>query len=293
MEQLQTLRRKIDSAEDLLSVVKTMKTLAAVNIREYERAVESLRTYSRTVDLGLHVLMRDRKGEALKPRLEGEGHLGAVVFGSEQGMVGQFNDQIASFAVEKMEGLAIARDKRHLMAIGDRIGGRLEALGHRVEGQVSLFEFMMDLTSVVRTILIKIDEWRVERDIERIRIFYNRPAAKVAYGPAQVDLLPLDLDWLFGLAAKPWPTRVLPAYSMDRERLFSALLRQRFFVMLYRATVESLAAENASRLAAMQVAEKNIEERLEELNAEHQQRRQEAITAELLDIVSGFEVLSE
>jgi len=293
MEQLQALRRKIDSAEDLQSVVRTMKTLAAVSIREYEKAVESLRQYSRTVELGLQVLMRDAGPEAMKPWDREETRIGAVVFGSDQGMVGQFNDQIVAFAVEAMDGSGIPRGNRHVMAIGERVTARLEDAGHRVEEEVSLFDFIMDLTSVVQNILVKIDEWRIGKDIGRIRIFFNRTSSEASYEPAVTDLLPLDMDWLRGLETKPWPTRVLPAYSMGWKPLFSSLLRQYFFVTLYRATVESLAGENASRLAAMQVAEKNIEERLEELNAKYQHRRQEAVTAELLDIVSGFEVLSE
>jgi len=78
---------------------------------------------------------------------------------------------------------------------------------------------------------------------------------------------------------------------MDRDRLLPALIRQHLFVLLHRALVESLTSENASRLASMQAAEKDIEERLVELHARYHDQRQNTITSELLDIVSGFEVL--
>jgi F-type H+-transporting ATPase subunit gamma len=78
---------------------------------------------------------------------------------------------------------------------------------------------------------------------------------------------------------------------MDRNRLFSALLRQYLFISLFRAFGDSLASENASRLASMQGAEKNIRDLLETLYNQYHQRRQMAITEELLDIVSGFEAL--
>ena len=80
---------------------------------------------------------------------------------------------------------------------------------------------------------------------------------------------------------------------MNPDRLFSALVRQYLFVSLYRAYTESMASENGARLSSMQAAEKNIQERLEELTAMHRQQRQESITSELLDIVSGFEALKE
>jgi F-type H+-transporting ATPase subunit gamma len=80
---------------------------------------------------------------------------------------------------------------------------------------------------------------------------------------------------------------------MDRSQLLAALIRQYLFVQLYRACAESLASENTSRLLTMQTAEKNIDERIDELNISYHSRRQEAITGELLDVISGFEVLSK
>ncbi len=80
---------------------------------------------------------------------------------------------------------------------------------------------------------------------------------------------------------------------MDWERLFSALIRQYLFVSLFRGFAESLASENASRLASMQGAERNIEEWLGELNTRFHQQRQMSITEELLDIVAGFEALKD
>ncbi len=68
------------------------------------------------------------------------------------------------------------------------------------------------------------------------------------------------------LGDRPWPSRVLPTFTMARPRLVYALLGQYLFVSLYRALAESLASENAARLAAMQAAEKNIEDRLKELS---------------------------
>ena len=79
---------------------------------------------------------------------------------------------------------------------------------------------------------------------------------------------------------------------MDVNQLFSSLVRHYLFFSLYRAFVESLASENASRLLSMQVAEKNIEEQLDELNVQFHRQRQAAITSELLDVVTGFEAIT-
>lgn len=79
---------------------------------------------------------------------------------------------------------------------------------------------------------------------------------------------------------------------MDPEALLAALIRQHLFATLYRAVAASLASEHASRLAAMQIAERHIEEQLAGMMTENHQKRQEEITDELLDITSGFEVSS-
>ncbi|MFW6140431.1 MAG: F0F1 ATP synthase subunit gamma [Acidobacteriota bacterium] len=292
MEKLATLRRKLQSSKDLHSVVKTMKSLAAVNIREYEKAAESLQDYFRTIQTGLQIAMRN-KSERVRFLQPGEYEkCGAVIFGSDQGMVGQFNDQIAEFSQKKIKEMNINKENLSVMALGEKLIGRLQGLGIEVDESINIFGSMVDVNEVNQEMLIKIEEWRLGKEVGRIILFYNRTSSGTAYIQTMSKLFPLDEEWLSSLSEKDWPTRMLPSLFMDWEELFSALLQEYFFVSLYRASMESLASENASRLSSMQAAEKNIQERLDELNIKYQHQRQESITAELLDIVSGFEVLS-
>ena len=120
-------------------------------------------------------------------------------------------------------------------------------------------------------------------------LFFNRHLSTGQYEPATLRLLPVDFARFASLGREPWESRRLPTFSMDREALLVALLRQYFFVSVFRACAESLASENGARLVAMQSAEKNLDERGGELTAEFRRRRQDAITAELLDVVSGYE----
>ena len=82
-------------------------------------------------------------------------------------------------------------------------------------------------------------------------------------------------------------------FTMEESELFQRLIREYLFVSLFRAFAESLASENASRLASMQVAERNIEEHLHALTTESRQLRQMTITSELLDIISAYEALRD
>ena len=102
------LRRKIGSAGDLRSVVRTMKAVAAASIAQYERSVAALADYRLAVELGLGVSLRQLVA-AREPigmwAATGSGGVGAIVFGSDQGLVGQFNDAIADRAVKALATL--------------------------------------------------------------------------------------------------------------------------------------------------------------------------------------------
>ena len=103
----------------------------------------------------------------------------------------------------------------------------------------------------------------------------------------------MDENWQRRLAALPWPTENLPEVIGGSGTTLRTLIREYLFVSLFRACAESLASENASRLAAMQRADKNIDELLEDLNRTFHSLRQSGIDEELFDVISGFEALSE
>ena len=125
-----------------------------------------------------------------------------------------------------------------------------------------------------------------------LHLFYNRPTSGAVYAPVTQRLLPLDENWRRKLAELPWPTGNLPEVMGGGIATLRALIREYIFVSLFRACAESLASENASRLAAMQRADKNINELLEDLNRTFHRLRQNGIDEELFDVISGFKALS-
>lgn len=291
MEELESLKRKIKNAEDLQSVVKIMKTISASNIREYEQAVESLNEYNKTIEMGLQILMMNKPDELLLTR-PGERRkcMVAVVFGSDQGLCGSFNDVIANYVIDKLK--EIEHETCSVLAVGERVISRLEEAGQPIEAHFSFFGTFQGITQVMLNVLVEIEEWRMKRGVDQIILFYNKSEPAASFSPHMELLFPLDMNWLRSLAEKKWPCRTLPTFSMDADRLFSSLVRHYLFFSLYSAFVESLASENASRLASMQMAEKNIEEHLDELNVQFHRQRQTAITSELLDVVTGFEAIT-
>lgn len=290
MEELERLKDKIRNAQELQTVVKIMKTISAANIREYGQAVESLGEYKKTIEMGLQILMLNEPETLLTTKpIEDRRRLGAVIFGSDQGLAGRFNEQIAAYAIARMK--EVGYQKRVALAVGERVVSMLEEAGQPVEAHFSFSENHMGINQVMTDVFIKIEEWRGQKEIDRIVLFYNRPSSSKSFAPQMIHLFPLDLSWLKSLSEKKWTSRSLPTFSMDANQLFSSLVKQYLFFLLFSAFVESLASENASRLMAMQMAEKNIEDHLNELTVQFNRQRQEAISEELLDVVTGFEAL--
>jgi F-type H+-transporting ATPase subunit gamma len=148
------------------------------------------------------------------------------------------------------------------------------------------------ITPLVGQILVGSETRHGQYDDDELYLFYNRPTSGAAYVPVCQRLLPLDEDWRSKLALLPWPTGNLPEVIGDGGATLRSFIREYLFVSLFRACALSLASENASRLAAMQRAEKNINELLEGLTGTFHRLRQSGIDEELFDVVAGFEALS-
>lgn len=292
MQTTESLKRRIKSAGDLLSVVKTMKALAAVSIRQYQKAVESLDDYNRTVEMGLQIVLKERLGATMQRKDATIKRLGAIIFGSDQGLCGQLNEQISVFALDYIKDAGVKKENRKVLTVGARAADYVEDAGQIVDELMTTPSSTAGITPLVQEIIMIIEEWHFKQNVDCFMLFYNDYISGSNYRPYRVQLLPVNREWLKEIARKKWDSKSLPIFRMDGDKIFSSLIREYLFVSLYRAFAESLASENASRLASMQNAEKNIEEQMQDLNVQFHRTRQMTITEELLDIVAGFEALS-
>jgi F-type H+-transporting ATPase subunit gamma len=287
----ESLRRKISSAGDLQSVVRSMKALAASSIGQYEQSVSALADYYRTVELGLNICFRNGASATLMAEDQGrtdEALVGAVVFGSDQGLVGQFNDVVADFAVKTLANL---QGRHQVWAVGERVHARLLDAGLPLVRLYSVPSSVQAISPLVGQILVENEALQGQDKVTELHLFYNHPKSGAVYEPVSQRLLPLDETWHKQLAELPWPTGNLPEDIGGGTSTLRALIREYLFVSIFRACAESLASENASRLAAMQRADKNIDELLESLHGTFNRLRQSSIDEELFDVISGYEAL--
>ena len=289
----ESVSRKIATAADLEGVVRAMKAMAVSSIGQYERSVLSLGDYYRTVELGLSVCLRQRGPAPREPHVPGAGHapVGAIVFGSDQGLVGRFNEEIVDFA-DKTLGALPGKTSR-IWAVGERARALLSVTGNTQLGILSLPASVVAITPLIGQVLIEVQQAIDKGEVVDVYLFHNKPKEGSAYEPVSRKLVPLDHAWQTHVAAIPWPTKIPPEVIEGPTPALPEFVRGYFFVLLFQACAESLAAENASRLAAMQRAEKNIEDMLVDLNRSFHRMRQQAIDEELFDVIAGYEALSK
>jgi F-type H+-transporting ATPase subunit gamma len=291
METPESLKRSIGTAEELHSVVRTMKTLSSTSIRQYDRAVSAMGHYVRTVELGFRVLLREMAIPSDVPAADERGPIGLIIFGTDRGFCGPFNRDIAAFAVDRLRSRESDAGRR-LACLGTHLAPELELRGEDPAWVSRMPSSVEGIVGSVQALLLELDEWQAQ-GVERILMFHQRPAEEHTHEPHVTQVIPLDHEWLRSLARRAWPTREIPASYQEPRSLLTALTREYVFASLYRAHAESLASEHAARLDAMRSAEQTIEDRLDELEQRYHQVRQAAITEELLDVTSGFEAMSQ
>lgn len=287
MQTREQLQRQITVAGELGTVVGTMKGVAAVTIRQFEQALGALDDYLATVELGLQVVLGT--GATNLPDVPERTGAALVVFGSDHGLCGALNRVVVE-QTEQEVGLAPSVTGRSIAAVGERLAVELEGAGLGPGCRYRAPASAGAITDLVQDLLVVIEEWSARG--RRVLLVTPRPSATAAqYTPATHQLLPLDPERLAGLASRDWPSRRLPVVIGDPRTVLRSLTRSLIAVDLHRAIAETAVAVHRSRLASMQAAERNIDERLEELTRSYHRVRQAEITEELLDVVSGFEAL--
>lgn len=290
METLEALAEMLETTSDIKSIVRTMKSLSAVSIRQYEQAEAAMSRYEQTIDMGLTALLQhsQARGMSLSSSVLGPStNELLIVIGSDRGLCGSYNEIVVRHAVERLQD-----EKGTLAVIGVRAGSRLGAMGHEPDHLFLLPGSVSGISPLVQRIIIKIESWQRERGVGCVHLVHNRREGRSQATSVERALLPLPESYLQMHLEKSWPGSGLPFIRMHPERLLSFLVRQRLFVVLYRALAEALASEHATRLAAMQSAERNIEERRKHLESDYRRVRQQTVTRELMDVIAGYEAVS-
>lgn len=281
MKSLQSMKKNIDSTSSLYSIVNTMKAHASTNIIQFQQASNASMSYRLVLDKALYVVLNENPETTIE-NSSSNGRRIYVIFGSDHGLCGRFNERIIAYADDQIKN----EDEAFIFVVGQQVISRLKE-SFPLSESFTVPQTTDGVTSSVQKLLVSIDEIRNREKVSEILLLYNKSLGKTDFSETTEKLFPIDLKklWRENL---DWDSNTLPTFYMNGETLLQDLIQQYFFITLYRAFCYSLVAENESRIASMTSAKKNIEEKLEELQAQYKQIRQNAITDEIRDITSGF-----
>ncbi len=288
IESTESMQRKIRQASDLGAVVKTMKAITASNIGQYQKSADALEAYYQTILSGIRVYLHHEQLLPAPPSSRGTTLF--IVMGSDQGLVGPFNHTIAAFSARSV---APVKEPVEIWAVGERVEYLLKDAGLYVARVFHVPGSIKAVTTLTSRLLLEIEQLRAKAPLAAVYSIFNRPRKADDYVSVLRKLLPFDEEWKEKTRHRQWPSNRIPQIAGSSRAVFSALFREYLFTALYRSCVFSLASENASRLKAMQRAEKNIEELSAQMNARYHQLRQDSIDAELFDIVAGFNAMKK
>ena len=277
------IEKQIQTIEGLRDIISSMRSLAAIYLSRTQERLAGIRAYADTVGRAIEDCLFGR--EIALPEGEGKGSAILVLF-SEQGLCGRFNEVMAEAAVERAQAVA----SPHFIVIGRRGPGLLE------REQLDIIAELPSTTSpdgqdeVIHRIARTVLELVAREAFGQLYLLYARYLSPGRIEPRFERILPLDLAQWRDVTAPP---RTVPRLALSRLRLLSELVNEYTFISLFRAMTESLASENGMRLQSMEAAKSNIDETADGLRLQARIQRQNEITEELLDVVSGVEALQQ
>ena len=282
---LEHLTRKNATLTSIRSIVHTMKTLSAINAAPYEQAAHSIEKYHKTLLQGLAAFVYRSGGISLLTESVQPNRRLLVVFGSDHGLCGNYNELMANTVTDYTRSHPIA--KQHILCIGSRMANSL--LEQDLTPDVVLMppasaDGVGRLAGDIVTRIEQLGRGQSLAELAVTLVFTER--AEHGYQETVTRaLLPLDQALL--QPVQRWESRSLPDYTMNADALLSSLIRNHVFASVFRASAEAMVTENATRLALMQQAEQSVDEQLDVVKQDLSNVRQDEITNELMDIVIG------
>ena len=285
MPDLRELQRKLDSVKALREIVNAMRNLAAIYVRRAQATLDAIRPYTEVVQTCLGFVLDRCPAAAAAPGPGGR--CLALVFASDQGLCGTYNDHVVQAA---MKFSSTATGPVDFVAIGNRARSLLESHGEPPVLSTSAPTSLEGIRLQVVELAADVFHAYVERGSEEMVFIYNAYEGMGRFRENVRHVLPPGQD---ELGRNEGTFRTEPILTDSPAELLGAFIEEYFFIELYRALLESHTSENGARLLSMTAAASNIEERVTGLTQQFQSVRQDAITSELLDVVGGAEALQQ
>jgi F-type H+-transporting ATPase subunit gamma len=282
MPALIDIRRRIRSVKNTQQITKAMKMVSAAKLRRAQEAIFSARPYARKMmevlnslatraNPGAHPLLQERVPER---RL-------LVVITADKGLCGGFNGNIVRTAARLLKDPAFGAKEVQLYLAGRKGRDFFRARRHAIRFErVGLFQALR--YPAAQEIARELMDSYIAGSVDRIDILYNEFKSVIQQKVVVEQLLPIPK-----LTLNPHEPALDYLYEPEPARLFGEILPKHVEIQVWRALLESAAAEHGARMTAMDAATRNAGDMIERLTLHMNKVRQAAITKEIIEVVSG------
>jgi F-type H+-transporting ATPase subunit gamma len=276
MSRLADIQGRIASMGELLNIMSAMRSLAGMRVQEAQRALPGIRRYAQSMAAGIAGALMLMEEGPVTPRQSRAGPRALILCTAEHGFVAGFNERLAEAAEAELKGGDL------LFVVGSRGASLLFERGRQPAWTAPMATRLPAAPGVADRLAAELYGRIAKGEVGRVEIMFSRYRQGAQPAIERRLLLPLDIPSF----AEGGP-RQAPLHNIEPGALFEKLAAEYVFALLAEAVAESIAGENAARFAAMQAACDNVSKKLEQLQSQARLARQEEITTELLDLITG------
>ena len=291
MASLRDIRKRIRSVKNTRQITKAMKMVSAAKLRRAQDNVIAARPYAKTLDTVMsNLIAKSEPGELSHPLLSRRAvkSIELLVITSDRGLAGGFNANINRRALKFITDQQKAGVEVFVTTVGRK--GHEFLRGRGFPSRKDNPGILQKLSyAAAETIGKELSKRFLDGKVDAVHMMFNEFVSAIAQVPTQAQLLPFEAPKVS--AGKPTATSVDYKYEPDSQAVLETLVPKAVAVKIYRALLESYAAEHAARMTAMENATRNAGDMIGSLTLFYNRSRQAQITKELVEIVSGAEAL--
>lgn len=293
MPSLKDIRVRIETTKNTQQITKAMKLVSAAKLRKAQHQIVNMRPYAHTLmKVIANIALTGRVDHPLITPREEVRKILVFVLSSDRGLAGGFNAQINRYAEAYLKEARAKYDVVDTIFIGRRVGDYFMKRGVKPLEAITRLDKDISYT-LAAGMAEKVMKAYLEGTYDEVRVIYNEFKSAISQKVTVETLIPVDVT----AQARATSEGVDAGFSQDLifepapEKIIEDLLVKHFTVQVFRAMAESVAAEHGARMTAMENATNNAKEVLNKLTLTYNKVRQEKITTELIEIVSGAEAL--
>lgn len=286
MAQLKDIKTRLQTVKSTQKITSAMMLVASAKLRKTQRMLDSLEPYLEGLSRIYNILLAQRQNFK-SPLMEERPveRVALVVFSSNTGLAGRFNHLVSAELLRAVESYkSLGESNVLLYSLGDRgVRDILKRGGVHYQGK---FQSIADKPSLVniKPICDELMEKFTRKEIDKVELIHHHFITKGTQVMTRETLLPFKVEKLVPEKGEYLEDYIIePDSELILKDLTPLLINLQFLI----AHIDSLVSEHIARMTAMQIATDNADELVDELTLEYNKLRQQAITAELLDIMGG------